>query len=68
MKLKYLSQAEGLMVNVSYGDNVLHSEQVKGNVHIVMSEWEFLKYSQVSQLYCNFLDIVTKLCHKINLL
>ncbi|XP_046661988.1 uncharacterized protein LOC124355089 [Homalodisca vitripennis] len=30
VKLKYLSQDEGLMVNVSYGDNVLHSEQVKG--------------------------------------
>lgn len=31
MHLKYLSQDEGLAVNVSYGQNLLHSEQLKGN-------------------------------------
>lgn len=28
--MKYLSQEEGVAVNVSYGDSLLHSEQVKG--------------------------------------
>lgn len=28
--MKYISQEDGLNVNVSYGENLLHSEQVKG--------------------------------------
>lgn len=28
--MKYLSQMEGIAVNVSYGDSLLHSQQVKG--------------------------------------
>lgn len=28
--MKYISQEEGLTVNVSYGDSLLHSEHVKG--------------------------------------
>lgn len=51
MKLKYLSQAEGLMVNVSYGDNVLHSEQVKGNVHIVMSRALIAKNENLKNIH-----------------
>lgn len=28
--MKYISQNEGIAVNISYGDNELHSQQVKG--------------------------------------
>nr|XP_018911884.1 PREDICTED: uncharacterized protein LOC109040401 [Bemisia tabaci] len=31
VNLKYLSQQEGMMVNVSYGGSLLHSEKVKGS-------------------------------------
>jgi hypothetical protein len=30
VRLKYLSPEEGMAVNVSYGDSLLHSEVVKG--------------------------------------
>lgn len=31
MRLNYLSAEEGVAINVSYGENLLHSETVKGN-------------------------------------
>ncbi|XP_060516067.1 uncharacterized protein LOC132695677 isoform X2 [Cylas formicarius] len=31
VKMKYLSQEEGVLVNVSYGESPLHSQQVKGS-------------------------------------
>jgi hypothetical protein len=30
VRMKYISQDEGIAVNVSYGESLLHSEQVKG--------------------------------------
>lgn len=30
VRMKYISQSEGILVNVSYGESLLHSEQVKG--------------------------------------
>lgn len=30
VEMKYISQDEGIAVNVSYGDSTLHSEKVKG--------------------------------------
>lgn len=66
--MKYLSPEEGFSVNVSYGKNLIHSSQMKGNL---FNFWLFNKplpyynfnikkwivYNQVVKLFCMYLAV-----------